>query len=243
MLTPRQVVRRLRDLVRGRRVDSDVDDEIQFHVEMQTRAFVAQGMSPGRARAKAMSDFGVGARVSDDVREARGLSASNVIDDISRDVRFALRSLLRARAFTAVSILTLALGIGATTAMFSVVNGVLLSQLPYPNAERLVDLRERASTEGKEYTSSVSAPNFVDWQRQSRTIESMAAFRGGEETILGLSEPLRVNTYFVSHDYFTLFGGRPILGRTFTDDESRARWFARDDRWRVVLANGAQRPA
>jgi predicted permease len=221
MLSPRQLFRRMRDLSHGRRLESDVDDEIRFHIEMQTNALVAQGMSPGRARAKAESDFGMGARVSDDVRQARGLSASNVFDEILRDVRFALRSLLRAPAFTSVAVATLALGIGATTAMFSVVNGVLLSQLPYPDADRLVELHERAQSEGKSYTSSVSAPNFIDWQRQARTIDIMAAFRGGAQTILGLAEPVQANTYFVSHDYFRLFGGRPLLGRTFAEDESQ----------------------
>ncbi|HEY4131466.1 MAG TPA: ABC transporter permease, partial [Gemmatimonadaceae bacterium] len=221
MFTPRQFFRRLRDLARGRRLDNDVDDEIRFHVEMQAQALVKGGMSPGRARAKAMSDFGVDARVSDHVREARGLSAANVLDDLARDVRFAVRSLLRGPAFTSVAVATLALGIGATTAMFSVVNGVLLSKLPYPNADRLVELHERAQSEGRQYASSVSAPNFGDWERQARGLDIMAAYRGGEETILGLADPVRANAYFVSHEYFRLFGGRPLLGRTFTSDESQ----------------------
>src|SRR5215212_837420 len=144
MLTPRQVFRRLRDIARGRRLDTDVDDEMRFHIEMQTASLVAQGMSPGRARAKAQSDFGAVARVTDHVRQARGLTASAFIDDVLRDIRFAVRSLLRTPAFSVVAVATLALGIGATTAMFSVVNGVLLRGLPYPHAERLVWISERA---------------------------------------------------------------------------------------------------
>src|SRR4051812_24122939 len=126
MLTPRQLRRRLRDLVRGRRLDADVDDELRFHIEMQTEALMRQGMPPGRARAKAESDFGAVSRVTDYVRHARGLSAANVADDLSRDARFAVRSLARTPAFAVVAIVTLMLGIGATTAMFSVVNAVLL---------------------------------------------------------------------------------------------------------------------
>src|SRR3954470_11940144 len=122
MLTPRQILRRLRDIARGRRLDADVDDEVRFHIEMQTAALVAHGMPPGRARAKAESDFGAVARVTDHVREARGLTASAFVDDILRDIRFAARSLARTPAFSVVAVTTLALGIGATTAMFSVVN-------------------------------------------------------------------------------------------------------------------------
>src|SRR5215213_10747142 len=100
MLTPRQVIRRLRDLARGRRLADDVDDEVRFHIEMQTASLVAQGMSPGRARAKAESDFGAVARVTDGVRQARGLSAAAFLDDAVRDIRFAARSLARTPAFS-----------------------------------------------------------------------------------------------------------------------------------------------
>jgi len=220
MLTPRQVFRRLRDIARGRRLTEDVDDEVRFHIEMQTASLVAQGMAPGRARAKAESDFGAVARVTDHVRQARGLSASAFLDDGIRDLRFAVRSLARTPAFSVVAVATLALGIGATTAMFSVVNGVLLRGLPYPHADRLVSVSERAVYEGNPYTTAVSAPNFHDWRAQARTVDLMAALRGGETTVLGLDEPLRANVYSVSHDYFRVFGGTPIRGRTFAEDES-----------------------
>src|SRR5678815_5349416 len=104
MLTPRQIFRRLRDIVRGRRLEADVDDEVRFHIDMQTAPLVAQGMSPGRARAKAESDFGAVARVTDHVRQARGLSASAFVDDTVRDIRFAGRSLARTPAFSLVAV-------------------------------------------------------------------------------------------------------------------------------------------
>lgn len=221
MLTPRQVLRRIRDLIRGRRLDRDVDEEVRFHIEMQTAALIAQGMSPGRARAKAQSDFGSYARVTDHVREVRGVSTGTLLDDTARDVRFAARSLARSPSFSLVAIATLTLGIGATTAMFSVVNGVLLRALPYPDADRLVWISERGVYEGIPYVSSVSAPNFHDWREQSKTIDLMAAMRGGETTVLGLAEPMRADVYAVSHDYFKLFGGTPVRGRTFSVDESK----------------------
>ena len=158
--------------------------------------------------------------MTDSVREARGLTPANLLDDVARDLRFAARGLIRTPAFSVVAVATLALGIGATTAMFSVVNGVLLSALPYPHAERLVELNERFLYEGRSGTTSVSAPNFADWRRQSKSIELMTSFRGGEETILGLAEPVRAKLYAVSGDYFHLFEGTPILGRTFVPDES-----------------------
>jgi putative ABC transport system permease protein len=210
----------LRDILHGRRLAQDLDDELRFHIEMQTEALVRQGMPRGRARAKAESDFGAVSRVTDEVREARGMSLGGLADDFARDVRFAARSLLRSPAFSLVAVATLTLGIGATTAMFSVVNGVLLSALPYPNADRLVQVHERAESENRPYTTAVSAPNFTDWRAQTRTVELMSAFRGGETTVLGLVEPIKANVYSVSRDYFRLFGGTPVLGRTFTLDET-----------------------
>jgi predicted permease len=150
----------------------------------------------------------------------RGKESIDIADDLSRDVRFAIRSLARSPAFTVVAILTLTLGIGATTAMFSIVDGILLSALPYPNADRLVEMHERAQTENRQYSTAVSAPNFTDWRAQTKTVELMTAFRGGETTLLGLTEPVKANLYAVSRDYFRLFGGAPVLGRTFNPDET-----------------------
>jgi putative ABC transport system permease protein len=143
-----------------------------------------------------------------------------MLDDVIRDLRFAARSLARSPAFTVVAVATLALGIGSTTAIFSVVNGVLLSSLPYPDPGRLVVMRERSMNEGREYFAAVSAPNFRDWRDQARRVQHMSALRGGESTILGLAEPIRAEVFAVSHDYFRLFGGAPMRGRTFAADES-----------------------
>jgi predicted permease len=143
-----------------------------------------------------------------------------VFDDFARDLRFAARTLARTPAFSLVAVLTLTLGIGATTAMFSVVDGVLLRSLPYPQAERLVVLRERFQLEGRRGVAVVSAPNFADWRHEASTVQLMSAYRGGEQTVLGLAEPVRSNVYSVSADYFRLFGGVPILGRAFSPEES-----------------------
>jgi putative ABC transport system permease protein len=143
-----------------------------------------------------------------------------VFEEIARDLRFAARSLVRTPAFSLVAVLTLTLGIGATTAMFSVVDGVLLRSLPYPQADRLVVVRERFQLEGRRGVAVVSAPNFADWRQQATTVQLMSGYRGGEQTVLGLADPVRANVYSVSADYFRLFGGVPTLGRTFSSEES-----------------------
>ncbi len=143
---------------------------------------------------------------------------STFIENVLRDSRYAMRSLRRAPAFTSVGILTLALGIGATTAVYSIVDAVLLRPLPFPHPERLVSLYERTERSPK---ASVSAPNMEDWRAQSRSFDGMATYRGGESTLLGLAEPMRAQVFAASRDFFRLLGAAPELGRVFLPEESR----------------------
>ena len=136
-----------------------------------------------------------------------------------RDLRYAIRSLARNPGFFVVAVLTLALGIGATTAIFSVVNGVLLQPLPYPSSDRIVQLFQ---IDKDAQRVSVSEPNFADWKSQTRAFQSMAlSSSGGTITVNGLSEPARARATSVSRDFFSVFGVKPQLGRTFVDDELR----------------------
>jgi putative ABC transport system permease protein len=137
-----------------------------------------------------------------------------------QDLRYAVRSLAKTPGFTLVALLTLALGIGANSAIFSVVNGVLLRSLPYPDADRLVVLRE---TYGGDKTGSVSGPNFVDWHDRTRAFQSMAASRGGAVSLLGVGEPEEVAAALVSADFFTTLGISPILGRGFHPGEDQGQ--------------------
>jgi ABC-type antimicrobial peptide transport system permease subunit len=134
------------------------------------------------------------------------------------DIRFAIRSLLKRRSFTAIAVLTLALGIGACTAIFSVVDGVLLRSLPYPEAERLVELRE-VNAAGRPI--SFAEPNFLDVRDRSQTLEGVAEYSGGRTTITGGSEPVRAITSRVSGDFFRVLATQPFLGRTFAREESK----------------------
>ena len=132
--------RRARALFARAAVERELDDELQFHLEMEVEYNVRRGLNPREARAAALREFGGVNRIKEDAREARGVSA---LDDLGRDLRFAVRALRRTPVYTTVALLTIALGIGVTTAVFSVVDGVLLRPLPYPDSERIVRLYER----------------------------------------------------------------------------------------------------
>jgi predicted permease len=138
--------------------------------------------------------------------------------NITSDFRYAFRMLARRPAFALVAVLTLAVGIGANTAIFSVVNGVLLRPLPYPDPNRIVRLWEVNAT-GKRI--DVSNPNFLDWRARSRSFEALAEYSGGTETVLGGREAVFADVYVVSDGFFRVFGVAPALGRTFTADEMR----------------------
>jgi ABC-type antimicrobial peptide transport system permease subunit len=135
-----------------------------------------------------------------------------------KDIRFGVRSLLNRRGFTSIAVLTLALGIGACTAIFSVVDGVLLRSLPYPDAERIVQLRE-VNPAGAQIP--FAEPNFLDVRARNRTLEAVAQYGGELTTVKGGNEPVRALTFWVSGDFFHVLGTKPIIGRTFVPDESK----------------------
>src|SRR6266850_2343618 len=140
------------------------------------------------------------------------------METLIKDIRYGVRSLAKRPGFTAIAVITLALGIGACTAIFSVVDGVLLRPLPYPEAERLVELQE---VNAKGRPISFADPNFLDVRDRSRTLEGVAEYSGGIATVTGGSEPARAITYRVSGDFFRVLGTQPFLGRTFAKEESK----------------------
>ncbi len=137
---------------------------------------------------------------------------------LAQDVRYALRQLRKSPGFTTVTVLTLALGIGANTAIFSVVNGVLLNPLPFRNASRIVSMFEATPNFFK---GSISYPNFLDWQRDNRSFEAMAAYRSTDGSITGTGQAEYVHAQRVSANFFPILGVNPILGRNFTFEEDR----------------------
>ncbi|HEV2420746.1 MAG TPA: ABC transporter permease [Candidatus Acidoferrales bacterium] len=136
-----------------------------------------------------------------------------------QDLRYAVRVLAKSPAFAIIAVLTLALGIGANTALFSVVNGVLLNPLPYPEPERLTSLYSH--TKQFQY-SSISYPNFLDWQRDNRSFSALAAWRGDDFNLTGMGEPERLRAEMVSADFFSILGVQPVIGRLIETQDDHA---------------------
>jgi len=139
-----------------------------------------------------------------------------------QDIRYGMRMLRKAPAFTAIALITLALGIGANTAIFSIVNAVLLRPLPFPESDRLMFLTSAfAQTPAVARPFAVSYPDFFDWRTQAKSFTGMASYHGDSFTLTGLEQPLHVTGATVSGDFFSVLGTQPFLGRGFTRDEEK----------------------
>jgi hypothetical protein len=136
-----------------------------------------------------------------------------------QDIRHALRVLSKSRGFAAIAILTLALGIGANAALFSIVNGVLLNPLPFPNPDELYAVYSKTTSFEQ---SSISYPNFLDWQKQNHSFAALGAFRADDFNMTGAGEPERLHGHMISANFFPSLGLTPIVGRDFRPEEDRA---------------------
>jgi predicted permease len=197
----------LRRIFRKQQTERQLDSELRFHLEQRIADRVATGEAPEEARRQAQIEFGGVEAIKQECRESRRVHFFEVL---LQDVRYGLRMLRRNPAFTAVAILTLTLGIGANTAIFSVVNGVLLNPLPYPHPEQLITLHE--SKPNFQY-GSVSYPNFRDWQKNNRVFSAMAITRYTAFGLTGMGDAEQLNGMFISSDLFPILGIKPILGR------------------------------
>jgi putative ABC transport system permease protein len=210
--------RRLRLLLRRSRVERAMDEEMRQHIECETDELVSQGLSAQEARRQALIDFGGLERFKEEGRDTRGVRP---FEDFLMDVRHAARSLRRSPGFTLAAVLTFALGIGAATAIFSVVYGVLFRPLPYRDPERLAVIWERYIPSGTD-RNVVALDNFEAWRERSRTFQSMAALVPASVTVSGASGAERVPGAEVSAGYFQLLGIAPAFGREFTEREAQA---------------------
>ena len=205
---------RLRGLFRRQAVLRDIDDELRSHIELAAEENRRRGMDAGEARARAEASFGSVAAVRDAAYDVRGGGA---LEAVWHDLRFAARTLRRNPAVTASALLTWALGIGATVAVFSVVYPVLLRGLPFPAADRLVSVRETCLPKLTNF--AVSAGNFLTWREQAREFDLLAASSVRSLTASGAGEPERVRALAVTAGFFELYGVVPILGRGLLPDE------------------------
>jgi putative ABC transport system permease protein len=203
-------------IFRKEQSEKQLDAELRFYLEKQFNDYVAAGLSPEAARRRAHLDFGGLESIKQQTRESRH---GNFFDTLSQDLRYALRTLRKSPGFTAVAILTLALGIGASTAIFSVVSAALLRPLPYRDPSRLVWADEFVPHIND---WAVPNPEFTNWSTHNHTFEAMAAYDGGSQSNLtGAGEPERIETSGVSANFLSVLGVHPVLGRGFLPSEDR----------------------
>ena len=214
-LRPPLIIRRVLALFRWRSRDRDMEREMAFHLDSLARDYARDGLSDVDAQRAARRQFGNLTRLKERGHDERTM---RLVEDVTRDVRHAARGLWRSPGFSLAVILTLALGIGGNTAVFSVVDQLLLRPLPYPDGDQLVVVEE---TVGANPHADVSPANWLDWQRESRTFRRFAAWRSWSFTLTGTGEPRRVNAQQVSSEFFPLLGVAPLLGRTISDEDDR----------------------
>src|ERR1035441_1779954 len=210
-MTLRRATAGLLALLRHRRLDRELDDEVVAHIELAERDARARGLSPEEARRAARLAFGGIEYMKEEHRDRRSV---RWIETLLKDFRHGLASLVRDPGFAVVAIGVLALGIGANTAMFSIVDAVLLKPLPYPEPERMVTVIEADG-------SSVSTLNFVDWRRLNTSFEALSADTPTNAAAVTGGEPRRWAGKLVSPGYFRVYGVKAAVGRTFAPGEDQ----------------------
>jgi putative ABC transport system permease protein len=213
----RRIVEFVRNIFATKRADQELDEEIRGYLELTAAEKARGGMAPEEAMQSARRDLGGMEQVKENVRDIR---SGAFLDTLTQDLNYALRTLAKNRAFAAIAILTLALGIGANTTIFTVVNAVMLKPLPYPDPDRIFTLWETHLSDGT--LGAVAPANFFDWRRQSRSFDKMAGLDPYPDFILhGSGEARRLAGAAVSSDFFPLLGVRMAMGRGFLPEEDR----------------------
>ena len=217
---PRAVafVVRLRALFSRRRLEREADQEIEAHLDLLTARYIRAGMSPADARRTARAKFGGVTQIKESLKEQAGFA---MIESIVHDVRYAVRGLIRARGFATVSVLTLALGLGASTTFFTIASGWALRSLPFDDPDALVVLSESRPGLGRT-REFVSAGSFQDWRRDGRLFEGVAVYSQARFNVnFGRGRPARLQGARVSAELFPLLGIDPVRGRHFLPEEDR----------------------
>src|ERR1700723_2012229 len=205
-----------KETLREHPLDS-LDDDIRLHIEIETQDNIARGMAPEEAHYAAMRKFGNVDRIKEDAREVWSFVW---LEQLLQDIRYGLRILRKNPGFTAIAVLTLALGIGANTAIFSVVYAVLLKPLPYTHPEQLVTAFQANLQEGVPETG-VSYPNYEEWRAQNHSFAEMASIQTHQLTLTGRGTPSVVDTSVITPEYFALLDVKPFMGRIFFSDDGK----------------------
>ncbi len=212
----REFASRVRGLFRKNRLDRDLDEELRAHLDMLVEENLRRGMTVEEARRAAKRSFGGVMQTKEAYRDQRGLP---IVETLIQDIRYGARLLQKNRGFTAVALITLALCIGANTAIFSVVSGILLRPLPYPEPDRLVRFMQSYSQKGLS-PWNMSQMNFATYREQSQSFETLAAISiSGGANLTGVGEPERIQLARVTADFFEVFEVEPLLGRAFRREE------------------------
>jgi putative ABC transport system permease protein len=205
----------LRALLRRPQAERELDEELRHHIEQQTEQNIRLGMNPEEASYAALRAFGGVEQAKERSRDARGV---RWLEDLWQDLRYGARMLWKNPGFTLVAVITLALGIGANTAIFSLVEALLLRPLPYPEPDRLVLLSDRGR--GGE-RNNIPYPNFSDWRDRAQSFEGMASIRNQTLNLTGVDKPVSLRGRTVNWNFFHLLGVQPQLGRLFVAEDDR----------------------
>src|SRR5262244_884655 len=211
---------RLRSIFRRRQVERDLDEELQYHLDRKIEESLSRGLDPAEARNAALRAMDGLTQRKEECRDARRV---NLIDNAMQDLRYGVRVLAKAPGFTAVAVLTLALGIGANTAIFSVIDAVLLKPLNLPDPDRIVQLMlfSPGWAQGQN-ANAASVFQFNIYRERRDVFDQIAAYDAVKGiNLTGVDPPEQLRRMFVSFDYFSLFGAHTVLGRTFTEQEDR----------------------
>jgi predicted permease len=222
-------LRRLRGTIRTSAFEREMAEELQHHIAFETEALLARGFDAASASLEAKRRFGSVALTQDACRDSWGLQ---LVDRLAQDVRFAARLLTKHPSYSATIVLTLALGIGANTAIFSVVHAVLLRELPYASGDRLIEIRQQLRTNGVD-NIGFSARDIDDYRAQTASLDGIVEYHQMSFTLLDHAQPSRVVTGIVSPAFFDLVGVAPILGRRFRESDNR-----RDAPAVLILSHG-----
>jgi putative ABC transport system permease protein len=210
---------RLRSVFRRSSLEQELESEMRFHLDQQIEENLASGMAPHEARQSALRAIGGITQFQEECRDMRRVS---LVENALQDSRYAFRGIAKSPAFSMTAVLTLALGVGASMAIVTLINSVMLRTLPFPDADRLVVLFATDSARGL-FRDTTSFPDFLDWKGQSHGFTQMGAWRSNQFNLTGTGTPKPIVGLRASYEIFSVLGVTPALGRGFNRQEQAGK--------------------